>query len=530
LGDRNAAMQRFSRALEVPGGNRVAIRLSLAQIFLRQGHADEARRQVALGFAEARTLRDVPVSGQDFADAGNLFVALHDFDLAEQYFSRAQMAGANKRAVAIGLTNTYLAEGNTQKAGAALASLGPASDFRDDYDYMMASANFYRQRQDPLHSLASFAQATTAASSEDRGVAESSQYVEAEQEGRQLNDKVSIVPEGVFAPVLEDINVYVLDAKLLNVTNPALLPPPRHSFQSLVESHYRVKVGNFPVISGFVGQSLTVGRLLFPSVGVVQDRNTYDTIFNGGVNPILRFGSNSITFNGGLQFTVRRDTISPTYMNQNLFRQFLYVNTSSFFNWISFSGSAERETGPFTDQTLHSHSRDLFGNIEFSVGRPWGSTSLITGYSARDLLFRPMFEEYFNSSVYGGLQHKFGNRVTAAVLAENLRSWRVQGTQYAIAQALLPGGRFEIRATPRWTVQGSAVISHGLGFHAYDSVQSQLLVSYVRPLRGKIRDGSMETPVSFPLRFSVGVQQQTFYNFPGSSTNTVLPVVHLTLF
>jgi hypothetical protein len=215
-------------------------------------------------------------------------------------------------------------------------------------------------------------------------------------------------------------------------------------------------------------------------------------------------------------------------MSQNLFRQFLYVCTSSFFNWISFTGSAERESGPFIDRDLRS--RDAFANIEFTVGRPWGRTSLITGYSVRDLLFRPMVEEYFNTSVYAGLQRKFGNRLTAALLAEDLRSWRVQGTQYAIAQALLPSGRFEFRATPRWSVQGSAVISRGSGFHVYDNVQSQFLVSYVRPLRGRVKDGSMETPVSFPLRFSIGVQQQSFYNFPGSSRNTVLPVVHLTLF
>jgi tetratricopeptide (TPR) repeat protein len=529
LGDRNAAMQRFSRALEVPGSNRIGIRLALAQIFLRQGHADEARRQIALGFAEVRMLPDVPVNGQDFADAGNLFLAMHDFDLAEQYFDRARMAGASHRSVAIGLTNTYLAVGNTEKAGSTLAALGPANDFSDDYDYMMASANLYRQRQDPLHSLSLFAQASTVAGPADQGVAESAQYVEAEQEGRQINEKVSFVPEGVFAPILEDINVYTLDARILQVTNPALLPPPRHSFQYLVESHYRIKFGNVPVISGFAGQSLTTGRLLFPSVGVVQDRNTYDTVLNGGINPILRFGSNSITFNGGLQFTIRRDTVSPVYMNQNLFRQFLYVYSSYFFNWISFTGSAQRETGPFLQQPP-LHSRDLFGNIEFTVGRPWGSTSLITGYSVRDLLFRPMVAEYFNSSAYAGLEHKFGNRVTAAVLAEDLRSWRVQGTRYAIAQAVLPGGRFEIRATPRWTVQGSAVLSRGAGFHAYDNIQSQLLVSYVRPLRGRVRDGSVETPVSFPLRFWLGVQQQSFYNFPGASRNTVLPVVHLTLF
>jgi tetratricopeptide (TPR) repeat protein len=528
LGDRNGAMQRFSRALAVPGGDRIGIRLALAQIFLRQGHADEARRQVALGFAEARMSPDSLVTGQDFADAGNLFLAMHDFDLAEQYFNRAQMAGANNRAVAIGLTNTYLAEGDTQRAGATLASLGPASEFRDDYDYMMASANLYRQRQDPLHALAAFAQASTIAGPEDHGVAESSQYIEAEQEGRQINGNTSIAPGASFAPALEDINVYTLDSRILKVTNPALLPPPRHSFQNLVESHYRVHLGNLPVISGFVGQSFTTGRLLFPSVGVVQDRNTYDTILNGGVNPVLHFGANSITFNGGLQFTVRRDKVSPVFMNQNLFRQFLYVYTSSFFNWISIAGSAERETGPFTEQNLHS--RDLFANIEFTVGRPWGRTSLITGYSVRDLLFRPMVEEYFNSAVYAGIQHKFGTRFTAAVLAEDLRSWRVQGNQYAIAQALLPGGRFEFRVNPRWSVQGSAVFSRGSGFHAYDNVQSQFLVSYVHPLRGRVKDGSLETPVSFPLRFSIGVQQQSFYNFPGSNRNTVLPVVHLTLF
>ncbi|HEX8811258.1 MAG TPA: hypothetical protein VF742_04625, partial [Terracidiphilus sp.] len=376
--------------------------------------------------------------------------------------------------------------------------------------------------------LSDFAQASTVAGQQDHGIAESSQYTAADQEGRQLNDRLSIVPEASFAGSLEDINVYTLDARILNVTNPAQLPPPRHSYQSLAESHYRVNLGNFPAITGFVGQSLTAGELLYPSIGVVQDRNTYDTILNGGISPVLHFGTNSITFNGGLQFTIRRDTISPVYMNQNLFRQFLYLSTSSFFNWVSITGSAIHEAGPFTEQNLHS--RDAAANIEFMVGRPWGNTSLIAGYSARDLLFRPLIEEYFNTSSYAGLQHKFGSRITAAVLAEYLRSWRVQNTQYAIAQALLPGGRFEFRANPRWSVQGSFLLSRGSGFHAYDNVQSEFLVSYVRPLHGKLKDGIGEVPVSYPMRFSIGVQQQTFYDFPGSSRSTILPVVHFTLF
>ena len=528
LGDRDAAMQRFSRALDAPNGDRIGIRLAVAQVFRRQGHWDDARRQIALGFAEARA-DSAAVTAEDIVEAANIFLAMHDFELAETYFDKAKLAGANSRVVAIGLANTYLGEGDTRKAETELASLGSAGDFRDDYDYMMASANLYRQRQDTVHALSAFAQASTVAGQEDQGTAETAQYQMAEAEGRQINQKVSFFPEASFAPALEDINVYTLDARILGVTNnPSLLPPPRHSFQNLAESHYRVHLGNLPAISGFVGESMTSGKFLFPSVNVVQSRNTYDTFFNGGITPVLHLGSNAIAFNGGLQYTIRRDTISPVFMSQNLFRQFLYLSTTSFFNWVSVSGSAIREAGPFTQQNLQS--RDASASLEFTVGRPWGNTSLLTGYSARDLLFRPRIVEYFNTSTYAGIQHKFGRRLSAAVLAEYLRSWKVQDTHYAIAQALLPGARFEFRANSRWTVQGSFILSRGEGYHAYDNAQSEFLVSYVRPVRGSLKDGTGEVPVAYPFRFSVGVQQQTFYNFGGSSRTILLPVVHFTLF
>jgi tetratricopeptide (TPR) repeat protein len=527
LGDREAAMQRFSRALDAPNGDRIGVRLTVAQVFMRQGRFDDARRQIALGFAEAR-VDSSNVTGEDILGAANLFLAMHDFDLAATYFDKARLAGANPRMVAIGLTNTYLAQGETRKAGIELATLGSPNDFREDYDYMMASANLYRQRQDTVHALSAFAQASTVAGRDDQGTAQAAQYELAGEEGRQINQTVSILPEASFAPALEDINVYTLDAKLLHITDPSLLPPPRHSFQSLALSHYRLHLGNLPVISGFVGESMTRGRLLFPSTSVIQSRNTYDTMFNGGISPVLHLGSNTITFNGGLQYTLRRDTLSPFFMNQNLFRQFLYINTSSFFNWVSFSGQGIREAGPYADQKLHS--RDLAGTVEFTVGRPWGRTSLLAGYSARDLLFRPLINEYFNTASYVGLQHKFGNRLTAAILAEDLRSWRVQGLRYATAQAFLPGGRFDLRATQRWSVQGSFVLSQGKGYHEYDNAQSEFLISYMRPMRGNLKDGTGDVPVAYPFRFSVGLQQQTFYNFAGSSKTTLLPVVHFTLF
>jgi Tfp pilus assembly protein PilF len=527
LGERNAAMQRFARSLDAAGENRLKVRLDLARLFAERGDFDATRRQLALGFAEARA-DAADITAEDILAAANLFLAIHDFDLAESYYGKAELAGASTRSATIGLTNTYLAEGKTQAAGKTLASLGPADDFQNDYEYMLTSANLYRQRQDSVRALSAFAQADTVAGQSEHTVAEVAQYQVAEQEGRQINDKLSILPEATFTPALEDLNVYALDAKILKVTNPSLLPPPRHSYQSLADSHYRIHIGNFPVISGFVGESLTAGRLLFPSVNIVQDRNTYDTFFNGGITPVLHIGHDSITFNPGVQFTLRRDTISPVNMSQNLFRQYLYVSTSSFFNWISVHGSASREAGPFVDQSLHS--RDAFANLEFIVGRPWGNTSLLAGYSARDLLFRPNVVEYFTSASYVGLQHKFSDRITAAVLAESLRSWEVYESKYAIAQALLPGARFDIRATSHWGVQGSFVLSRGQGYHPYDNAQSELTLSYIKPIRRMLRDGTGEVSVSYPLQFSVGVEQQTFYNFAGSTRTTLLPVVHLSLF
>src|SRR5260370_17472376 len=126
-------------------------------------------------------------------------------------------------------------------------------------------------------------------------------------------------------------------------------------------------------------------------------------------------------------------------MNQNLFRQFLYISTSSFFNWVSINASAIHESGPFTDQ--HLHSRDVGATLEFTVGRPWGRTSLLAGYSARDLLFRPRIEEYFNPSSYIGLHHHFGSRLTAAALAAGFPPWPPPKHPYPIAPPSLPPPR-----------------------------------------------------------------------------------------
>ena len=201
-------------------------------------------------------------------------------------------------------------------------------------------------------------------------------------------------------------------------------------------------------------------------------------------------------------------------MSQNLFRQFLYISTSSFYNWVSINASGIREAGPFTDQNLHS--RELSGNAGIHSGPPLGHILRCSPATPHAIYFPPMVEEYFNTTSYIGLQHKFGSRLTVAALAEDLRSWRVQNTQYAIAEALLPGARFEFRANPRWKFQGSFLLSRGMGYHEYDNAQSEFLVSYTRPIPGSPKIEPAKSPVAYPLRFSFGVQQQTFYDFSGS--------------
>jgi hypothetical protein len=239
-------------------------------------------------------------------------------------------------------------------------------------------------------------------------------------------------------------------------------------------------------------------------------------------------GNASILFNTGVQFTVRRDTLSPVDMNQDLFRQFLYFSTSSLMNWFSVSGSAIREAGPFTEQDLHS--RDAGASLAFKVGRPWGKTALITGYGVRDVLFRPLIREYYTTDAYIGVQRRVGTRIQFSVLADYVRSWKVQDSEFAIAQAIHPAATFEYKKSAQWSFQGAFSLSRGEGFHTYDNVQTGFLVSYVKPLRGAIREGGQEVPVANPLRFSFGIQQQSFYNFSGNASNSFFPVIRLGFF
>jgi tetratricopeptide (TPR) repeat protein len=527
LGDHSAAMERYSRALDAPGSDRVEVRLALARLFASSGKRTQAQQQVSFALAEARIGEAQAVTPENLIEAADVLMSISEFDLAKKYFLRAQSDGADPESVDVGLANAYLAEGQTQSAAALLHSFAADPEGNENYEYLIAMSNVYRQQQNSTEALISLARANRIVEGNESAL-QAEMYL-ADETGRPVTDKVNIVPQASFAPVFEDINIYQLDAKIRGITNPALLPTPRYSYESLGDARYRIHIDGLPLITGLVAERNQRGTLSFPNQLLIEQRNTFDTIFNGGINPVVHLGDNTITFNPGVQFTIRRDTLAPVNMNQNLFRQFLYMYTSSFFNWVSITGNAMREAGPFTDQNLHS--RDAAAGIEFNVGRPWGKTSLITGYQVRDILFRPTIAEYFTTNSYAGVQRKFGTDWTIAIYADYLRSWRVQDVSFAIAQALRPGFRVDyVPIDKHWSVHAAGTWSQGEGFHAYDNVANEVTFSYTRGLQRQLSDGSGEVAVTYPIRLSVGLQQQSFYDFPGSSHTQVLPIIRLNLF
>jgi tetratricopeptide (TPR) repeat protein len=528
LGDEKAAMQRYARALDAPGSDRVEVRLALARLFVQSGRRTDAQDQVAFGLAEARVGEANAVTPENLVDAGRIFVSINQFALAKKYFMRAQAEGADQETVDLGLANADLALGQTQSAMTLLKSISRNPDSAQDYDYLLAMGSAYQQEHDTPQALTMFARANQVMSGND--YARDTEMRLAEEEGRQITQTVSVEPEFSLAPIFEDINIYQLDAKLRNLpANSTLLPTPRSSVETMGIARYHLRFKNWPAFTGLVAERNARGSVSFPSQFLIQNRNTYDTIFNGGLNQGFHLFGTPVTLNPGVQFTIRRDARAPVSLNQNLFRQYLYVYTGAFGNWVSISGSLVHEAGPFTEMNLHS--RDAAGRIEFQVGRPWAKTSLLTGYEGRDVLFRPLVREYYTTDSYVGIQRKFGSAWTAAVLAEYLRAWRVQDASFAIAQAMRPGFRLDYRPlASHWAVHAAGTWSRGEGYHAYDNLSNEVMVSYTRGVQRPLSDGAAEIPVTYPLRLSFGIQQQTFYDFTGNNRNTILPIIRFNVF
>jgi hypothetical protein len=291
---------------------------------------------------------------------------------------------------------------------------------------------------------------------------------------------------------------------------------------------FHLHLGRMPTTSGFFQVRNARGQISVPSTNSIVSRATTDYTFNVGLNPTFNIGSNVITFNSGVQATVRRDSESPIAMNQNLFRIFTYISTSSFFNAVSVSGYFLRESGPFTDSNVHSQA--IAGAVDFRVGAPWGKTALVTGWGSNDQQFSPVhFEDYLTSS-YIGVERRFGERLIVKAVAEDLRSWRVVGTNSGIAQNLRPAGTVDFTPNHNWDLQVSTAFSSTRGFHVYDNIQNGFSISYAQPFHRKFKDDSGTVVLQYPIRFSAGIQQETFFNFTGGKNQEFRPYVRISLF
>jgi tetratricopeptide (TPR) repeat protein len=531
LGDHAAAMERFRRALDAPNSNRVSVRLAIAQVMSQQGQEEAAEREVALALMEAAGGETAPPSGNQFIMAADVFRSMHDYQLSQNYLQRAKTAGAPDAAVRIGLANNYLALGDTAKAHAQLEAVRAAADSSPDYQYLLAQANVFRQEHQNAQALTSFAQASNAEG--DDQTAQQGLLQAGADEGLRITPRISVLSDFSVEPIFEDSTVYVLDSKLdapLSVTtsNPSQLPPPRSSLQTQWTGAFHLHMGRLPTPSGFFQLRNERGTISVPATNSIVNRNTNDSTINFGLNPTINLGGNVLTFNSGVQTTIRRDSESPVQMNQNLFRVFTYATTSSFFNALSASGYIIHEAGTFTESNLHS--RTWTAGLDFRVGAPWGKNALVTGWGATDQFFTPVNFENYYTSAYIGFERRFSERLNIRAVAEDLRSWRVVTAKSGIAQNLRPAGMVEFKPNRSWDIQANTAFSSTRSFHVYDTIQNGFSVSYARPVRRKFHDDSGTVVLEYPIRFSAGLQEETFFNFTGGQNQQLRPYIRISLF
>lgn len=531
LGDDRAAMIRFRRALDASRRNRVGVRLAIATLMAQQGRSQDAEREIALAWMEVEAGHAAAPSGAEYIEAADVFRSLHEYALSQNYLERAKSAGAPDSQVRLGLATNDIALGETNRAQAELAAIKSEGDGPEDYAYLIAEANVWQQKHENAKALTAFAQAANSAGA-NQSVEEDMLQTGA-NEGLRVSPTLSVLSDFVVEPIFEDTSVYVLDSKLdapfpVPSNDVALLPPPRSSLQSEWTDAFHLHIPHLPNPSGFFQLRNARGQISVPSLSSVVNRNTTDATFNFGLNPTVHIADNILSFNGGVQETIRRDSITPAALNQNLFRVYAYLNTSAFFNAVSVNGFAMRETGPFTE--IHLHSRTLAAAVNFRVGAPWGKTAMLTGWAVNDQWFKQENTEDYYSSSYIGISHTFSPRVNFQAILEDVRAWRGFGPRWGIAQDLRPGGTVEFSPAKNWDVNLTTGYSNNRGFHIYDAVQNGISVSYDWPFRRMFNETSGAVPLEYPIRFSAGLQQQTFFNFPGSHSEQFRPYIEVSIF
>jgi tetratricopeptide (TPR) repeat protein len=537
LGDQTGAMQQFSKALLAPNSNRMGVRLAIAGLMAQQDHTADAERQIGLAQMEVAAGETVPATGEQLIQAAGIFQQMHEYELSETYLQRAKAAGAPDMSVRIGLANSYLALGETRRAAAELAAVKQTDDSEVDYQFLLAQAALDQQEHRSTEALSTFAQASTDAGADQ--TAQQGLLQAGGSEGLRVNQKLSVLTNFTVQPIFEDTTVYVLDSKLdspsgpVPSTNVDQLPPPRSSIETNWINAFHLHFPNLPANGGFFQIRNARGIISVPATNSIVHRNTTDYAMSFGLDPSIHLGNNVVTLNSGIQGTVRRDSLSPVQLNQNLFRVFTYFSTTSFLNAVSADGFFSYEIGPFTEIPLKGNT--LASAVNFRVGAPWGKTALITGWGLTDQKFTSQqlgsTENFFTSS-YIGLTHKFSTHINAEAIMEDRRAWRVvpfSPLHSAISQAIRPAGTIDFSPNAFWDIQATSSYESTRAFHVYDAVQNAFSLSYTRPVNRTFNDRKGNIRLRYPIRFSAGIQEETFTNL-ARGKNQIRPYVSITIF
>jgi hypothetical protein len=91
-------------------------------------------------------------------------------------------------------------------------------------------------------------------------------------------------------------------------------------------------------------------------------------------------------------------------------------------------------------------------------------------------------------------------------------------------------GSVEFDATRNWRLRASTAYNSTRGFHVYDAVQNGFSVSYAMPFHRGFKDESGEISLQYPIRFSAGMQEETFFNFSGDKSQQLRPYFSISLF
>jgi hypothetical protein len=115
-------------------------------------------------------------------------------------------------------------------------------------------------------------------------------------------------------------------------------------------------------------------------------------------------------------------------------------------------------------------------------------------------------------------------------MVEDLRSWRVFNSASGIAQNLRPAGMIAYTPWRNWEILASSSYSSTRSFHIYDASQNGFSVSYAKAIRRKVNEEGGPLTLAYPIRFSAGMQEETFFNFPGSHSQQLRPYIGITIF